>query len=69
METFELIASLDEAIRIISAARIAGHLAAGSTAIWRLSDHATNHLDAQIKELLAPPAELQAENQGKIHAL
>ena len=56
MDTLQLIESLDEAIRIISAARVAGRLAAGSTSIWRISDHACTHLDKQIKELLAPPA-------------
>jgi hypothetical protein len=56
MDNLILIQSLDEAIRIISAARMAGRLAAGSTAIWRLSDHAENHLDKQINALLAPPA-------------
>jgi hypothetical protein len=60
MDNLILIQSLDEAIRIISAARMAGNLAAGSTAIWRLSDHAVNHLDKQIKALLAPPAESAA---------
>lgn len=56
MDNLQLIESLDEAIRIISAARVAGRLAAGSTAIWRISDHACTHLDKQIKDLLAPPA-------------
>jgi hypothetical protein len=56
MDNLILIQSLDEAIRTIAAARIAGNLAAGSTAIWRMSDHAENHLDKQISALLAPPA-------------
>jgi hypothetical protein len=60
MEDLILIQSLDEAIRTISTARMAGNLAAGSTAIWRISDHAVNHLDKQIKDLLAPPAETAA---------
>lgn len=60
MDNLILIQSLDEAIRIISAARMAGNLAAGSTAIWRISDHAVTHLDKQIKALLAPPAESAA---------
>jgi hypothetical protein len=54
MDQLTLIQALDEAIRIISTARTAGHLAAGSTAIWRISDHAANHLDKQINALLAP---------------
>jgi hypothetical protein len=60
MDNLTLIQSLDEAIRIISAARTAGKLASGSSAIWRIADHAENHLDKQIKDLLAPPAETAA---------
>jgi hypothetical protein len=60
MDNLILIQSLDEAIRIISAARVAGHLASGSTAIWRLSDHAVTHLDKQIATLLAPAEEKSA---------
>jgi pyruvate/2-oxoglutarate/acetoin dehydrogenase E1 component len=63
MDNLTLIQSLDEAIRIISAARTAGKLAAGSSAIWRIADHAENHLDKQIKDLLAPPAEIAAPAQ------
>lgn len=64
MDTLQLIQSIDEAIRIISTARTTGRLASGSSAIWRLSDHAESHLDKQIKELLAPPAENPAPPHG-----
>jgi hypothetical protein len=53
MDSLILIQSLDEAIRIIMAAR--KPLAGGSLALWSLLDRAENHLDMQIKELLAPP--------------
>lgn len=55
LETAALIAGIDAAIRIIIRTR--GELASGSQALWDKLNHAENHLDKQIRELLAPEPE------------
>lgn len=57
METIDLINALNDAIATIIKARIDNGLCNASATIWALSKHAEQHLDAQIKTLLAPDPE------------
>lgn len=54
LDSHALIAGLDAAIRIIIKTR--SELACGSQALWNKLNHAENHLDRQIAELLGPDA-------------
>ena len=66
METLDLILALNEATKIL---REANRKCTGdSFAIWRLTDHAEQHIDKQIRALLAPPAEV-APAKEMIHAV
>jgi hypothetical protein len=56
METLDLIQALNEATKILKQAN--RECAGDSLAIWRLTDHAEQHIDKQIRELLAPSVEI-----------
>ena len=51
METLKAIEGINEAIKTIHHAK--RDLASGSITLWRILNHAENHLDKQIKDLLA----------------
>lgn len=53
LETLDIIAGLDSAIRLLEAHK--GPLAPGSFTLWRLVKHAIEHLDRQVEELMKPP--------------
>lgn len=51
MDSLKLMEALNEAIRILNKAR--REASTGSVTIWRMIDHASNHLDLQLAEMLA----------------
>jgi hypothetical protein len=55
MDSLEIIQGINEAIKILQKAN--RQTAAGAPSIWKLVEHAEGHLDKQIAEFLAPPAE------------
>jgi hypothetical protein len=56
MENLQVIEGINEAIKILITTR--RELCGGSFTLWRLVEHAEKYLDKQIRELLAPPAEI-----------
>ena len=58
LTTTDLLVALDEAVRIVVKARTDGVLCNGAQAIWNINKHAENHLNDQIKALMAPEIEV-----------
>lgn len=63
METLEIIQGMDEAVRILKKAGF--ELCGGSHALWSLVDHAEQHLNKQIRELLALPVDIDCCMAGE----